>query len=115
MKRARPGQTESLGKFQWRHFDLFSPFLISGAIPKDKKNTKKINAKFASLGLAGVREGTKKMNLINIEKKNQFLKHSEKHLQKTVSQKHTLSHTLDDSETDRCLFFRWTNLPNFCY
>lgn len=33
------------------------------------------------------------------------MKHSKKHLQKTVSQKHTLSHTLDDSETDRCLFF----------
>lgn len=38
-------------------------------------------------------------------KKKQVLKHSKKHLQKTVSQKHTLSHTLDDSETDRCLFF----------
>lgn len=90
MKRARPGQTESLGKFQWRHFDLFSLSHFGGHTERSKKNIK--NAKFASLGLAGVREGTKKKNLINIEKKTSFETFKKALTKNCLTKTHTFTH-----------------------
>lgn len=104
---ARPEAWASRG----RHFDFLVPFhlfLISGAIPKVKKNIYQKSAWFASLGLAGVQGRMKKKNKKKTNTFSNVFKHSENN-STLIHTQHTRFRRLRDWQMS--IF----NLPNFCY